>query len=73
MTTVAIRKRLINYMQVADDKKVKGLYALLETELMHEEYTSIEQYNKELEEAEAAFKKGDYISNDAMKKRVKQW
>ena len=32
---------------------------------------SIEQYNKELDEAEAEFERGDFISNDEMMKRVK--
>jgi len=72
MTAVAIRKKLINYLQIADDKKIKAVYILLENDI-EEEYTSAEQYNKELEEAEAAFKVGNYISNEAMKKKIKQW
>ena len=73
MTAVAIRKKLIIYMQVADEKKVKAIYALLEEDIEQEGRINIEQYNKELAEAEAEFTKGDYISNAAMKKSIKKW
>jgi hypothetical protein len=33
MTTTAIRKKLITYIADADDKKVKGLYMLIEDEI----------------------------------------
>ena len=33
MTTTAIRKKLITYIADADDKKVKGLYKLVEDEI----------------------------------------
>ncbi len=73
MTTIAIRKKLVDYMKVADEKKVKAMYALFEDEIKHGERTSIGQYNKELEEAEAEFEKGEYITHEAMLKKIKQW
>ena len=72
MTAVAIREKLVNYMQVADTKKLKAIYVLLESEI-EDEHISLEQYNKEMDEAEAEFAKGDYITNAAMKNKVKQW
>ena len=33
MTTTAIRKKLITYIADADDKKVKGLYMLVEDDI----------------------------------------
>ncbi len=33
MTTTAIRKQLMSYIADADDKKVKGLYMLVEDEI----------------------------------------
>jgi len=33
MTTTAIRKKLMTYIADADDKKVKGLYMLIEDEI----------------------------------------
>jgi hypothetical protein len=73
MTTIAIRKKLVDYMKVANEKKVMAMYALLEDDIKHGERISIEQYNKELAEAEAEFEKGNYISQEAMLNKIKQW
>jgi hypothetical protein len=69
MTTLAIRKKLAAYMQVADDKKVKAMYALLETDLKENETVSIEQYNEELEKADNEIAKGNYITHNDLLKR----
>ncbi len=60
-------------MQVADDKKIKAIYTLLEEEIEQEGRINLQQYNKELQEAEAEFTNGSYITHTAMKKKVKQW
>ena len=73
MTAVAIRKKLVSYMQVAGEKKVNAIYALLEEDIEQAGRINIEQYNKELADAEAEFTNGDYISNAVMKKRITQW
>ena len=73
MTTVAIRKKLVDYMKVADDKKIKAMYALLEDDIEQDGRISIEQYNKELEEAEAEFEKGEFITHAEAIKQMKKW
>lgn len=73
MTTIAIRKKLHEFIDNIEEKKAKAIYTLFEEEIKHGERISIEQYNKEIEEAEAEFEKGDYITHDAMVKKVKQW
>ena len=73
MTSSLIREKLVSYLKIADEKKVKAIYALLEEDIEQEGHINIEQYNKELAEAEAEFINGDYISNTAMKKKIKQW
>ena len=73
MTTVAIRKKLLEYIKIADDKKVKAMYALLEDDIEQDGRISIEQYNKELEEAEAEFEKGEFITHAEAIKQMKKW
>ena len=73
MTAVAIRKKLADYIQIADDKKIKAIYKLLEDDIEQSKPISLEQYNQELEESENEFIKGDYITHEEMIKRVKQW
>ena len=73
MTSLAIRKKLVSYMHIADEKKVKAIYALLEEDIRQQERINIEEYNKDLEEAEAEYAKGDYVTNEEMKKKIKQW
>ncbi len=33
MTTTAIREKLVNYLQTADDKKLKAIYTMVEDEI----------------------------------------
>lgn len=73
MTTIAIRKKLHEFIDNIEEKKAKAIYTLFEEEIKQGERTSIEQYNKEIDEAETEFEKGDYITNDAMRKKIKQW
>ena len=73
MTTIAIRKKLHEFIDNIEEKKAKAIYTLFEEEIKQGERISIEQYNKEIDEAEAEFEKGDYITNDAMLRKVKQW
>ena len=73
MTDGAIRKKLLDYLVIADDKKIKALYTLLEDEIERKSMVSIEQYNKELAESEAEFAKGNFISNASMKRQMKKW
>ena len=48
MTTLAIRKKLATFMQVADDKKVKAVYALLEADIEQEESEYTDEFKAEL-------------------------
>ena len=73
MTTLAIRKKLSDYLQVADDKIVKQMYALVENDIKLNENVSLEEYNKELNEAEEEYKRGDFITHKAMLDNIKKW
>ena len=58
MTTVAIRKKLADFMQVADDKKVKAIYALFEDEIEQEEMEYTGEFKEELDKRHAYYKNG---------------
>lgn len=73
MTTVVIRKKLVDYMQVADDKKVKAVYALLEDDMKQGNRISINQYNKEIDASMEEIKRGDVYSHEEVVKLSKKW
>lgn len=73
MTTLAIRKKLSDYLQIADDKKVKAMYALLEDDIKQFENVSIEEYNKEIDEALVEANTGSYITQEQMEKQAARW
>ena len=73
MTTLAIRKKLSDYLQIADDKKVKAMYALLEDDIKQFKNVSIEEYNKEIDEALAEANTGSYITQEQMEKQAARW
>lgn len=51
MTTAAIRKRLINYITEADDKKIKGMYLLFQEDIERQaEFTLTDEHLRILEE-----------------------
>jgi hypothetical protein len=73
MTTLAIREKLSNYMQVAEDKKVKAIYEILKNEVERYERLTIKKFNKELKKAEKDFNKGKFISKKKMEKIASKW
>jgi uncharacterized protein (DUF2344 family) len=73
MTTLAIRKKLVDYMQVAEDKKIKAVYALLEDDMKQGKRISINQYIKEIEAAMNEITKGDIYSHEEVVKLSKKW
>ncbi len=73
MTIVTIRKKLSDYLLVADDKKIKAIYTLLENDINQSEPVSIEQYNKEIDEAMEAIKQGEVVSHEEVVNMSKSW
>lgn len=59
--------------QVEDISLLKAFKYLLHYGLKNEGRISLEQYNRELDEAEAEVTKGDYISHEDLKKQMKTW
>ena len=73
MTTLAIRQKLSDYLQVADDKKIRAIYTILEVDINEGGRISIEQYNKEIDEAMEEVKRGEVFTHEEMVKISKTW
>lgn len=58
MTTAAIRQQLRNYLEVADDKKVKAIYTMVEDEINTEANDWDKDFIKELEHRSKSFVAG---------------
>ena len=71
MTTLAIRKKLSDYLQVADDKKIKAIYALVEDDLDQPELEYTDELKTELDIRLKSFKKnGKLISGQTVKNQL---
>ena len=59
MTTTAIRELLYDYIRVADDKKVKAIYALLENQITPAvDWSEDEEFVAELDERVRRYEAG---------------
>ncbi|MEP6844663.1 MAG: hypothetical protein ABI861_01610 [Panacibacter sp.] len=60
MTTAAIREKLQEYIRVADNKKLKAIYTILESEIEGEtEWWKKEAFIDQLDKEYDLFKNGD--------------
>ena len=58
MSTSAIRHKLHNYLEVADDKKVKALYTIVEDEIEKSTVQYNDDFKKELDRRYAYYRSG---------------
>lgn len=58
MNTTAIRQQLHNYLEIAEDKKIKAIYTMLEDEINTEANNWDEDFIKELENRSKSFING---------------
>ena len=72
-----IDQELYHYILQLNEAEKKSVLQMLKTFLQgrnqNPERISLEQYNKEIEEAEAEFEKGEYITHEELVKQIKQW
>ena len=72
MGLVTIRKKLTDYIQVADDKKVKAMYALLQDEIDADEATYTDEVKAVLDKRVNSYLNGEKtVSAATMNKRLK--
>lgn len=74
MTTTVLRQRLHNYLDVADDKKIKAIYTIMEEQIeaFDEEYS--DAFKAELDSRYAAYKsaRAEVVTARESKKRISE-
>ena len=73
MSTSAIRQKLHSYLEVADDKKVKALYTIVEDEIGKSAVEYTDDFKKELDRRYAYYKSGGkMVSAAEANKQIKE-
>jgi putative addiction module component (TIGR02574 family) len=74
MTTAAIRQQLHNYLEVAEDKKVKAIYTMMEEEIKESAVDYTDEFKAELDRRYADYKRGKakMLTAEESKKRVQK-
>lgn len=73
MTSIAIRKKLHEFIDTMEVKKAKAIFTLFEDEINQAGRISMEQYNLEIDEAIEEVKRGEVFSHDEVVKMAKSW
>lgn len=73
----ALDQEMYNYFTRLDDAEKKSVILMLKTFLRGrnegQELMSMEKYNQELDDAEAEFERGEYLSHEEALKQMKDW
>lgn len=69
-TTQILKLELMEWLATVHDKTLIKELAKWKEEHQH---ISVEQYNKELDEADAAIDRGEFYSQDEVERRSKAW
>ncbi len=73
MTSLAIRKKLHEFIDTMEEKKAKAIFTLFEDEINQAGRISIEQYNMEIDEAMEEIKRGEVFTHNQVVKMAKSW
>jgi len=73
MSSAQLKEKLHQYIDQADDRLLNLIHAMLEADINTENRISIEQYNKELDEAEARIDAGEYYTQQEVEEMAKKW
>jgi predicted transcriptional regulator len=72
-----LEQELLQYILQLDDAEKKSVLQMLKTFVKGRETkasrVSIEQYNQELQEAEAEYERGEYATHEEFVKQIKKW
>ncbi len=74
MSTITIRERLHSYLEVADDKKIKAIYEIMENDIEKSELEYTNEVKEELDIRYESFRSGkaNMVSAEESKMRIKK-
>jgi putative addiction module component (TIGR02574 family) len=74
MSIATIRQKLHNYLEVADDKKVKAIYTMMEAEIEENELVYTTELKDELDRRNNDYKSGNakMLTAEESKKRIQK-
>jgi adenylate kinase family enzyme len=73
MSTNALRKKLQDYLEVADDKKIKALYEIMEDDIEQSVGEYSDEFKEELDRRYAYYKSGGKMVSAAdVDKQIKE-
>ena len=77
MALSATEKELMQYVAQMDEQQKTSLLNMIQVFIKPSDNApstiTIEEYNLELDEAEAEFERGEYITHEEMLQQIKQW
>ena len=77
MATMSLDKQIMKYLPQLGSEEKKSILSQIKSFLKHKQVTSqrltIEQYNKELEEAEARIDAGHFYTQEEVEEMSKEW
>ncbi len=71
MSTIDIKEKIQDYLEIADDNILEAIYTLLSSNVGHK--IDIEAYNKDIDESLEDYKSGNVYTSDEIKKMVAGW
>lgn len=77
MAASATEKELLQYVAQMDEQQKKSLLEMIKVFVKPADgfagTITLAEYNHELDEAEAEFERGDYITHSEMLQQIKEW
>jgi len=72
MDTTAIRQQLHNYLEVADDKKIKAIYTVFEKDIQENDFEYSDELKNELDKRYKGYKNGTakMVTSSESKKQI---
>ncbi len=74
MSTAAIRQKLHTYLEIADDKKIKAIYTMVESEIKESAVEYTNELKAELDNRYTEYKSGKkkMVTAEESKKRIQK-